>query len=122
MDSQSIISALDAEIAKLQQVRALLATSNKLGGSITRKVTEKSSAGQSKKRVMSPEARKRIADAQRKRWAAVKKQKSATAPKASNKVAKKPSLVKAKNGAPKKARKVVAVVAKPEAQRVETLS
>jgi len=46
MDSQSIISALDAEIANLQEVRALLATSGKLDGSITRKATKKAIAKQ----------------------------------------------------------------------------
>ena len=48
-----------------------------------------------KKRVLSPEARARIAEAQRKRWAASKK--------AAKKAAKNASPVKAKKAAPKKA-------------------
>jgi len=71
---------------------------------------------------MSPEARKRIADDQRERWAAVKKLKSAAPQKTMKKIAKKPSLARAKKAAPKKASKVIAVVAKPEAQKTEAAS
>ena len=73
MESESIISAIDAEIAKLEQVRALLTNDGKLSGVSTRKAAKRVSVTQQKKRVMSPEARKRIGDAQRKRWAATKK-------------------------------------------------
>jgi fructoselysine-6-P-deglycase FrlB-like protein len=64
MEIQSIIRELDTEIARLQQVRALLTgtgSSAKAGRPAKRKYT------------LSPEARKRIVDAQRKRWAAQKK-------------------------------------------------
>lgn len=70
MDHQSIISAIDAEIATLQQVRTLLSKAANSGptlGKATQRVTHR----------LSPEARKRISDAQRKRWAAARKQKSA---------------------------------------------
>jgi hypothetical protein len=75
MDHQSIISEIDTEIAKLQQARTILsniANSRSTHGTrsatptkLTKHVTRK----------LSPEARKRIADAQRKRWAAAKSQK-----------------------------------------------
>jgi len=74
MDHQSIISDIDAEIEKLQRARTLLskaANSGSIRGTriaipqnVTKRVTHK----------LSPEARKRIADAQRKRWAAARKQ------------------------------------------------
>jgi hypothetical protein len=73
MDSQFIISALDAEIAKLQQARELFANGSKVNRVTIRKAAKRVSATPAKKRTLSPEARKRIADAQRKRWAAAKK-------------------------------------------------
>jgi hypothetical protein len=63
MELEAIVKEVDEQISLLQQARALLTES----GKPFRK------AGQRKKRKMSPEARKRIADAQRKRWAASKK-------------------------------------------------
>ena len=71
MAIDSILAQVDAEIARLTQVRSLLADT----GQVTIKVTErktKKAAKTRKKRVLSSEARKRIADAQRKRWAAQK--------------------------------------------------
>ena len=73
MAIDSIISQIDAEISRLTQVRKLLAGSDI--GSITapKRKTKTAPAKKAKKtRVLSPEARKRIADAQRKRWAAQK--------------------------------------------------
>jgi hypothetical protein len=82
MATTEILAALDEEIARLKQVRSLL------GGHETgnRRIKTqagpkvKAEAGQSTangsvapKRVLSPEARKRIADAQKKRWAKAKK-------------------------------------------------
>lgn len=65
MEIGQIVAELDAEIARLQQVRALL------GGRETGNVR---SAGQPrKKRTLSAEARARIAAAQRARWAKQKK-------------------------------------------------
>jgi hypothetical protein len=82
MGSQSIISAIDAEIASLQQAKALLEDEGKVSRVTTRITAKKLSAKQPKKRAMSAEARKRIGDAQRKRWAATKKQASAAPSKA----------------------------------------
>jgi hypothetical protein len=73
MDTRSIIAAVDAEIAKLKEVRALLALNGKVDGLISRKSTKKVVIAKPVKHVMSPEARERIADAQRKRWAKTKR-------------------------------------------------
>lgn len=74
MDYQSIISALDAEISKLVQVRKVLEKSGKLDAVLGRHAAKKQAGNKPKaKRVLSPEARKRIADAQKKRWAAARK-------------------------------------------------
>jgi len=81
MSVENILQYLDTEIAKLKQVRALLSATGKVTARIN-KVGIKSSAKPAKKtakpakkatkRVLSPEARKSIADAQRRRWAAQK--------------------------------------------------
>lgn len=88
----SVLAQIDAEIAKLTQVRALLATTGKVAETITERVTKKrgrpakaakvvkaakpakvaKTKKAKKRRTLSPEARQRIADAQRKRWAAQK--------------------------------------------------
>jgi len=70
MAIESIIAQIDSEIARLTQVRALLTGMGTTGSS--RSKTPKALAKPRKKRVLSAEARKRIADAQRKRWAAQK--------------------------------------------------
>jgi len=71
MNREQIIAAIEDEINRLEQVRKLLksATGQRLisGGGTTRAP---------KKRILSPEARQRIAAAQKRRWA---KQKAATA-------------------------------------------
>ncbi|HEX4019658.1 MAG TPA: hypothetical protein VHX63_00805 [Acidobacteriaceae bacterium] len=76
MQVNRIIQEIDAEISRLQQARALL-----LGGNAT--VSKKKSVGRpagtkvaGKKRRLSAEGRKRIADAMRKRWAERRKQQS----------------------------------------------
>jgi hypothetical protein len=61
MTLESIISSIDAEIARLQQVRDLL--------SETTKSSTAAPAVVRKRRKLSSAARKRIAEAQRKRWA-----------------------------------------------------
>jgi len=73
MAIDSILAQIDSEIARLTQVRALLSGNGK--SSVAGTKTKSAAAGAPaksarKKRVLSPEARKRIADAQRKRWAA----------------------------------------------------
>ena len=78
MAIDSILAQIDEEIAKLKQVRALLATTGKVATKLAERKTKEApvkaaKASKTKKhRVLSPEARKRIADAQRKRWAAQK--------------------------------------------------
>jgi hypothetical protein len=71
MALKDLLDSIDSEIARLQQARALLA-----GGS-TPGSTHSGSRVMRKKRTLSPEARKRIADAQRRRWAAQKSGKKA---------------------------------------------
>ncbi|MBB6144705.1 hypothetical protein HNQ77_002661 [Silvibacterium bohemicum] len=74
MQTTEILAAIDEEIARLQQARNLIGGSSrsseltKLGHG-----TGNGLAAAKKKRTLSPEARKRIADAQKKRWAAEKK-------------------------------------------------
>lgn len=64
-----VVSAIDAEIARMEQARNLLAETG------TRKRGKKPSTKTENKpkRTMSPAARKKIAAAQRKRWAAVRR-------------------------------------------------
>jgi hypothetical protein len=74
MAIDSILVQIDAEITRLTQVRSLLANTGKFAAKVTGPKTKKTPATATvkKRRVLSPEARKRIADAQRKRWAAQK--------------------------------------------------
>lgn len=72
MAIDSILAQIDSEIARLTQVRSLLAGSGGSASSATERKARKAPAKARKSRVLSPEARKRIADAQRKRWAAQK--------------------------------------------------
>ncbi|HUA93411.1 MAG TPA: hypothetical protein VL991_12640 [Terracidiphilus sp.] len=67
MSTDNILAQIDAEIARLTRVRSLLASA---GNSSVVATKGKKTAARGRKRVLSPEARKRIADAQRKRWAA----------------------------------------------------
>jgi hypothetical protein len=72
MSIETILAEIDAEIARLTQVRVLLGGAGRVATTITERKAKKAPAKTRKKRVLSPEARKRIADAQRKRWAAQK--------------------------------------------------
>lgn len=78
MAIDSILAQLDSEIARLIQVRSLLANSGKVSANLERK-NAKGPQKARKKRVLSADARKRIADAQRKRWAAQKAKAKTTA-------------------------------------------
>jgi len=69
MSLNDVLSAIDAEIARLQQARNLLTNS----GTSTHGRKSASTKSAKVKRTLSPEARQKIADAQRKRWAAQKK-------------------------------------------------
>ena len=71
MTIDRIITQIDAEIGRLKEVRALLATNCSKGASKPARKRSRLSAA----------ARKKIADAQRKRWA---KQKAAKKQKATN--------------------------------------
>jgi hypothetical protein len=78
-----IISEIDAQISKLQQARALLAGTTAAavrtgpGRPKGSKNTAAAPATKSpRKRKLSPEGRKRIADAMKKRWAERRKQTS----------------------------------------------
>jgi hypothetical protein len=71
MQISELLAAIDEEISRLTQARSLLAADD--GSTGTRSVISASAKAGTVKRVLSPEARKRIADAQRKRWAAQKK-------------------------------------------------
>lgn len=67
MSVSGLISSLDAEIARLQQARELLAALNSPKTKVSPVKPTK------KRRKMSAAGRARIAEAQRKRWAAQKK-------------------------------------------------
>jgi hypothetical protein len=82
MANDNILALIEAEIARLTQVRALLARTGKISPKLLERNAKKVLAaakaqGKTKtktkaKRVLSPEARARIAEAQRRRWAAQK--------------------------------------------------
>jgi hypothetical protein len=74
LNTDSLLVAVDAEIARLREVRALLSHSGASGlaKKSGRKSAKKAVAKKIIKRTMSPEGRARIAEAQRKRWAAQK--------------------------------------------------
>lgn len=73
MAIENILAQIDSEIARLTQARALLASLGSASTTSGRKATKTSAkAKPRKKRFLSADARKRIADAQRKRWAAVR--------------------------------------------------
>ena len=76
MEVNRIIAEIDAQILKLQQARALLsdASSSIRSGPGRPKGTTNTPK---RKRKLSPEGRKRIADAMKKRWAERRKQKAA---------------------------------------------
>ena len=78
MGVSEILSQIDKEIAQLQRARALLAGKST---SATRKAKGspvETKPAKKKKRNLSPEGRKRIAEAVKKRWAEQKKAASAS--------------------------------------------
>ena len=77
MEVNRIIAEIDAQISKLQQARALLAgttTSAARSGRGRPKGSKNAAKATPRKRKLSPEGRKRIADAMKKRWAERRKQ------------------------------------------------
>jgi lipopolysaccharide export system protein LptA len=75
MTIANIVQELDAEIVRLQQAGKLLSNGSRLDTTKLTGVVGKgrAKARRSKKRVLSPETRQRIAEAQRKRWASQKR-------------------------------------------------
>jgi hypothetical protein len=76
MEVSRIIAEIDAQISKLQQARELLAgttTSNGKGPGRP-KGSKGAKLAQPQKRKLSPEGRKRIAEAMKRRWAERRKQ------------------------------------------------
>jgi len=72
MTIEHILSQIDFEIASLTQARKILAGIGSKSTDGSRKAAKAvSKAIPAKKRILSADARKRIADAQRRRWAAV---------------------------------------------------
>lgn len=73
MDVSRMISEIDAEISRLQQARSALTGIAASGTVAPRRGRPKGSANKSttskRKRNLSPEGRKRIADAMKRRWA-----------------------------------------------------
>lgn len=84
MEVSRIIAEIDAQISKLQQARALLAGTTSprsgpgrpKGSKNTAQAAPTTATKAVKKRKLSPEGRKRIADAMKKRWADRRKQAS----------------------------------------------
>ena len=76
MNDHIILNALDEEIARLRQARALLGG---VSNATTRKTSKRASSEPKPRRKLSAKARHAIAEAQRKRWAKVKSQKKAAA-------------------------------------------
>jgi hypothetical protein len=78
MSIETIIEAIDLELSRLQSAKDLLSetqtTKRKVGRAAKTVIGIAAVASKTTRRVLSPEARKRIADAQRARW---KKQKAA---------------------------------------------
>ncbi len=84
MGVAEILASIDREIAQLKQARALLAsnssTSGTKAGALKGPVIKAVAArpAKRKKRTLTPEGRKRIAEAQKKRWEAHKKASAST--------------------------------------------
>lgn len=85
MEVSRIIAEIDAQISKLQQARTLLAGTTQIatkvsgrrkGGKVAVKAATAAAPKKAtaRKRKLSPEGRKRIADAMKKRWAERRKQ------------------------------------------------
>jgi hypothetical protein len=73
MTIESILAEIDSEIARLTQARNLLAAAGKKSAPASSRSVKPAAAKKvRKRRTLSPDARKRIAEAQRRRWAAQK--------------------------------------------------
>lgn len=77
MEVSRIIAEIDAQILKLQQARALLAGTSQIvrrGPGRPKGTATPAAKAKRTKRKLTPEGRKRIADAMKKRWAERRKQ------------------------------------------------
>jgi hypothetical protein len=88
MEVSKILAEIDAQISKLQQARQLLAGTEVAApgprrgrpkGSKNSKSVAVAPAAKTRKRKLSPEGRKRIADAMKRRWEERRKQAAKTA-------------------------------------------
>jgi hypothetical protein len=74
LNTKEILEHINSEISRLQQVKALLqGTTNGYGRGASASVNGAAAPKVKGKRVLSLEARKKIAAAQRKRWAKARK-------------------------------------------------
>lgn len=75
MIKEEILAAIDQEIARLKEARKLLGGSSVGNGLMQARLGHGTGdeLAARKKRILSPEARQRIANAQKKRWAKQKK-------------------------------------------------
>jgi hypothetical protein len=120
MDYQSIVQYLDEEIAKLEQAKGVLKLKGNVVATVQATAGRKRAGRKPKKRVMSEEARARIAEAQRQRWARAKKTRKTAPSKVTKKAAKKAAPAKAKKAVP--ARTVITKAsAKGEAPKTEAV-
>ena len=76
MQTSQILAELDAEIARLQQAKALLAGETVKRGPGRPKTTSETAPTKKKKRNLTPEGRARIAAAVKARWARAKKRRN----------------------------------------------
>jgi hypothetical protein len=72
MTIEAILAEIDAEIERLIEARKLLATAGSTKSTSSKRSPKKPAGKARKTRVLSADARKRIADAQKRRWAAQK--------------------------------------------------
>jgi len=73
MQLSKILAEIDLEISRLEQAKALLAGDSTTTKTRSKKVSADLSTTRKKKRNLSPEGRKRIAEAVRRRWELQKK-------------------------------------------------
>ncbi len=83
--NEHILNAIDEEIARLRQARAILIESGSTAAGKIATTLSSSATPKKPRRKLSAKARHAIAEAQRKRWAKVKSQKKAAASAVTNK-------------------------------------
>jgi hypothetical protein len=83
--TDQILNAIDEELARLRQARAILLESGTVPAGKSATTLASSVPKTKRRRKLSAKARHAIAEAQRKRWAKVKSQKKTVAPVATSK-------------------------------------